>query len=314
MDHTRHIGIFSAEGWQATIIGAGGIGAITALVLAKMGLDLTIVDDDTVDEVNLATQFHYRDMVGEAKTVAVSKLLYDMADVSSVTIFDRVTEENAALFRAPIIISAVDSINARKAIWAGLKDQHWMWYIDARMGAETFVRYVVDGDDSRVVRRSSLPPMTRSLVPDLTLLFQSDYLLRQFSQVVFWDHDVRKIITGETPPKMLALSLPDYTLFDTMSFEDIRDVRRIYDIHDVLGVSNRTRWMVCPLPGHVHNSNTASFSIYWDEEGVQRFKCHGNCGLMGDVVDLVGYLEVPGYDPRSINSVMQSVALLGGGA
>jgi len=211
MDHTRHIGIFSAEGWQATIIGAGGIGAITALVLAKMGLDLTVVDDDTVDEVNLATQFHYRDMVGEAKTVAVRKLLYDMADVSSVTIFDRVTEENAALFRAPIIISAVDSINARKAIWAGLKDQQWMWYIDARMGAETFVRYVVDGN-ARLWYDEVLATHDESLVPDLPCSSKATIYCASVASGLL-GHDVRKIITGETPPKMLALSLPDYTLF-----------------------------------------------------------------------------------------------------
>jgi hypothetical protein len=98
-----------------------------------------------------------------------------------------------------------------------------------------------------------------------------------------------------------------------MSFEEIRDVRRIYDIHDILGVSSRARWMVCPLPGHVHRSNTPSFSIYWDGDGVQRFMCHGNCGLFGDVLDLVGYLEVPGYDKNSITSVMQAVAHLGEG-
>lgn len=96
-----------------------------------------------------------------------------------------------------------------------------------------------------------------------------------------------------------------------MKFKDLRDVRRIYDIHDVLGVSSGTRWMVCPLPGHAHHSNTPSFSIYWDDEGVQRFMCHGNCGLFGDVIDLVGYLEIPEYDKNSISSVMQSVALLG---
>ena len=210
MNHLRHIGIFSAEGWQATIIGAGGIGAVTALVLAKMGLDLTIVDDDTVDDVNLATQFHYRGMVGEAKTVAVGKLLYDMADVSSVTIFDRVTQENAALFRAPIIISAVDSINARKAIWAGLKDQSWLWYIDARMGAETFMRYAVQGDDRAWYGRL-LAAQSEEAVPDLPCSSKATIYCGTFSAGMLGS-DVRKIITGETPEKMLAFNLPDNTL------------------------------------------------------------------------------------------------------
>lgn len=79
----------------------------------------------------------------------------------------------------------------------------------------------------------------------------------------------------------------------------IEDLRRMYSIRDVLGVGERVRWMVCPLPGHPHGPNpTPSFSIYIGDYGDERFKCHGVCGASGDVIDLVGYLEIPGYDPR----------------
>jgi len=96
------------------------------------------------------------------------------------------------------------------------------------------------------------------------------------------------------------------------SFQEIRDFRRIYTIRSVLNYHGRKNWMVCPLPQHLHgNSPTPSFSIYYDKDGVERFKCHGVCGLKGDVIDLIGYLQVSSYDPTSINSVLRAVSILG---
>lgn len=97
-------------------------------------------------------------------------------------------------------------------------------------------------------------------------------------------------------------------------FNEIRDYRRIYSIRGVLGVGSNKRWMSCPLPQH-HRSgdrkSTPSFSIYYDRDGVERWKCHGNCDLHGDVIDLVGYLNIAGYDPKNISSVLRAVAILG---
>lgn len=97
-------------------------------------------------------------------------------------------------------------------------------------------------------------------------------------------------------------------------FNEIRDYRRIYSIRSVLGVGSNKKWMSCPLPQHRRSANkvsTPSFSIYYDRDGVERWKCHGNCGLYGDVIDLVGYLNISGYDPKNIRSVLRAVAILG---
>lgn len=85
------------------------------------------------------------------------------------------------------------------------------------------------------------------------------------------------------------------------------EARRTHDIFSILGT--RKKSIVCPLPMHIHASNTASFSIY-SEKGYQHFKCHGNCGAEGDVVDLVGYMRIPGYDPYSLKMRTQALALL----
>ena len=51
------------------VIGAGGLGAPAALVLARSGVQLTIVDDDLVDESNL-----HRQLLFEAHDVGRSKI------------------------------------------------------------------------------------------------------------------------------------------------------------------------------------------------------------------------------------------------
>ncbi|MGD0002830.1 MAG: hypothetical protein ABSE06_01230 [Anaerolineaceae bacterium] len=87
----------------------------------------------------------------------------------------------------------------------------------------------------------------------------------------------------------------------------IEEACATHDIHTILGT--RKRSIVCPLPQHIHKNHTASFSIFW-KEGRQYWKCHGNCQLEGDVVDLVGYLRVPGYtrwNPQSVRRALTSI-------
>jgi DNA primase len=94
---------------------------------------------------------------------------------------------------------------------------------------------------------------------------------------------------------------------------DLRDIRRIYSITDVLeraGFMVRRKWMVCPLPNHIHGRNTPSFSIFTGRDGVERFQCHGTCGAYGDVIDLAGYLWINGYDPTDPKMVMRAADAL----
>jgi len=94
----------------------------------------------------------------------------------------------------------------------------------------------------------------------------------------------------------------------SQSFQDkINDARKLHDIHTVLGTNKKH--MVCPLPMHQHSNNTPSFSIYW-LKGQQWWMCHGFCNLSGDVIDLVGYLKIPGYDPSQKGMVSQAMTLL----
>lgn len=93
-----------------------------------------------------------------------------------------------------------------------------------------------------------------------------------------------------------------------MLLDDVRAMHSIESIVDMRG----KKWGVCPLPQHKHKRNTPSFSVFW-WRGRQYWKCHGNCGLHGDVIDLVGYMQVPGYSRDDWDHKLSAIMIIMGG-
>jgi len=145
------------EFYSICVIGAGGIGADTILTAGKMGFDeILIYDDDEVDGVNIATQFHKFSDIGKPKVDAIGDAVFEYSGAVAVTVERRVTPETVFPFPVQVVISAVDSIKARQDIWqAVLVNTAFTtgpaWYIDCRMAAMEFHMYVIDMSDERVV-------------------------------------------------------------------------------------------------------------------------------------------------------------------
>ena len=94
-----------------------------------------------------------------------------------------------------------------------------------------------------------------------------------------------------------------------MSFLTPDEVSRIYSerIFDLTGATRSRRKLICPLPDHKHNHYTPSFSIFWADDR-WRWRCFGNCDRQGDVIDLIGFMQVPLYDkqePRKLSAAME---------
>lgn len=208
MDHTRHIGIFNARDWPVTLIGAGGIGAIAAIVLAKMGIPvLNIYDDDTVDPENVATQFYGPSDIGQDKTWSLTKLIHNFSDETEVyPNYLRVgqTGVEPEYLKNPIIISAVDSITARQVIWNNVLETKWKWYLDARMGAEIFQLYAVKSDTTRMDNyNASLMDLNEADVPDEPCTSKATI----YTAAIAAGHigaTVRKIVTGMNVPFLIS--------------------------------------------------------------------------------------------------------------
>lgn len=203
INHERHSGIFDISHLSVTIVGAGGIGAITALALAKMGVGyLNLIDNDTVSDVNLATQFHALESLGLPKVEALKSEILRYADGTDIlTEQDRV--EPDGLLYGSIVIAAVDSIASRKAIWSAVCRGKTRWFLDSRMAAEEFHLYSVDmehgwdwygkiidrEDDSRV---ENLPCTAKATI--YTAAMSAGHI----------GAAVRKIATGLTPARYLV--------------------------------------------------------------------------------------------------------------
>ncbi len=91
---------------------------------------------------------------------------------------------------------------------------------------------------------------------------------------------------------------------------NLNQIRSMYDIRSLLHLSGNTRKIVCPLPGHAHAEYTPSFSIFFDRNGVQRWRCHGSCNKFGDVIDLAGELYVHNYNPKDPRHIRLAVGVL----
>ena len=132
------------EGVQAMVIGCGGIGGYTALLLAKMGVQrLCLIDHDKVEEVNVGTQIYGRGSVGKYKVKELASLLREHTPV----IYDethvmKFHPDLLGLFTAPrrLIITALDSIEARREVWdvvyTTMADGDTL-YVDPRMTLES---------------------------------------------------------------------------------------------------------------------------------------------------------------------------------
>lgn len=205
MIHTRHIGIFDASHTHVTLVGAGGIGAMAALTLAKMGVsDLTIYDGDTVSPENLPTQFHRLDDLGRNKVDGLAETIRMFSDDTEVfPCAGRVTADMALY--GTVVISAVDSIQARKDIWEAVKNGTCGWYLDARMAAEEVHLFTVNMDHPEWYEEA-LAKEDDSRVPDLTCTAKATMFCSALSAAII-GRTVRKIITGIIPPRYYVQNL-----------------------------------------------------------------------------------------------------------
>ena len=145
LDFTRQRGWFdpSTVNAAATIVGCGGIGSFTAFALAKLGVStLTLLDFDTVDELNVPNQMFTPDQVGQAKVTALASTIRASTGCEPET---RQAPLEAGIPLAPIVVSALDSMAARRALWMQVRYRlDVKLLLDGRLGGENVVLYSVD--------------------------------------------------------------------------------------------------------------------------------------------------------------------------
>lgn len=137
--------------FPVTVIGCGGIGSPTAMALAKMGcVDVTLIDDDSVENHNLPNQIYRLGDIGTPKVAALTSILHDFSGVIAKPKGEKVTAGTAL---EGVVISGVDSMTARAEIWKAVKYKPAIQlYVDARMGAEVMRIYTIRPTNPEDVR------------------------------------------------------------------------------------------------------------------------------------------------------------------
>lgn len=116
------------------IIGAGNIGSNAALQLVRMGVSKFIIyDHDTVEAHNLSSQHYDLRHLGKLKVEALAEQMRALNKEASIEVTP--LEYHGEKLAAEVLISAVDSLDIRRAIDAGMKANSYAPYvIDGRAG------------------------------------------------------------------------------------------------------------------------------------------------------------------------------------
>ena len=119
---------------QVTVIGVGAVGSFTAFTLAKMGIGkITAYDDDEVTEHNLPNQLFRILDIGKKKVTALAEIVEIFHGIK----IDAYPVKYSGQKLTGIVIVAVDSMDARIAIWERVRYNPSIdLFIDSRMGAE----------------------------------------------------------------------------------------------------------------------------------------------------------------------------------
>ncbi len=202
---------------RVAILGVGGIGSWTAMALAKLGIrNFDLWDLDKVGEENIASQVYDYRHVDMPKVRALVNVLEkqgeDWDDLSIITHEQDILEADS-LNDPDIIILAVDSLEARKAIWK----KHIVYtpadlFIDGRMGGEYMRIFAVDLTNAELMDRYENSLLNAESKPaDIPC---SERAIVYNTQMIggFIASLVKKHLVGQSYPNQLIFDLENYNL------------------------------------------------------------------------------------------------------
>lgn len=124
------------EQTKVVVIGAWWIGSTTIMCLAQMGIkDITVIDFDTVEDHNLASQLYKETDVNKVKVLALQENVLAFTGITIQTISSKFRPEMVK--DADIVIIGVDNMATRKEVVESLTTKTKR-FIDGRMQWEAF--------------------------------------------------------------------------------------------------------------------------------------------------------------------------------
>lgn len=163
--HLRQMDFFDPSVYEPKIvqIGAGGLGSWSAIQMAKLGIrDITVYDMDRVEEHNLGSTPYTAAHLGTKKVVALSIIVEEFGFKPHYRGIPR-QYKGEKFPKADIVISTVDSMDARRLLFREVKNQKIPFFIDGRIGGENLRVYAIQPGflPDRLLYQKSLVPNHR---------------------------------------------------------------------------------------------------------------------------------------------------------
>lgn len=195
---------FSGAQWAETIanktvsvIGVGGIGSWTALLLARFGVaNVLLVDNDTVENSNISGQLYRLQDVGAPKVDAISWTIGEYSDnVSVSTHMGRVTSETGYSVIKEITVCGLDSMASRREVFnlwrrfiRGLRadERRKYLFIDGRLSFETLQVFAFRGDQEYYINKYATEYLFSDEEADSTIcsMKQTSYMANMIASFI----------------------------------------------------------------------------------------------------------------------------------
>lgn len=206
-----------------TLVGLGGIGSWTALLLARLHpLRLHIYDPDIVDETNLSGQLYSTEHVGLIKTTATYRNITRFSKYY--TVQSSSSRYNRMYCDTPIMVCGLDNMSSRKqcfeswktALQMNSKSKKRYLFIDARLAAESFQVFCMTGEDVYLINKYE----SQWLFSDE----EAEQTVCSYKQTSFCANMVASVITNlvvnfvsNLQDNVIPRELPFFTYYDATS-------------------------------------------------------------------------------------------------
>ncbi len=215
MEFHRQLDFFNPQvegNVQLTLIGCGGIGSPTALCLTKMGFPrLQLWDGDTVEPHNLPNQIFPVNSLGQPKAIVLAQECERYSGIlpdARPEMFERGDGLEG------VVISGVDSMEARKMIWRELRYRPSVQvYIEARMGGQVGIIHTLDPTDPEQIARYERTLYTDEEAQDEPCTARA-IMYNVFAIASLISNQVKRHVKGETTQPRMMIDLENGLLLN----------------------------------------------------------------------------------------------------
>jgi adenylyltransferase/sulfurtransferase len=132
---------------SACIVGLGGTGSFSSLLLAQMGVEkLFLIDFDLVEECNLSRQLYSEESIGKPKALEAKKFLEsNFPGIEITAFFEPFSKASRKLPKCTAILDCTDNTKARGEISNFAARKKSPWIFSSAMGFEAMVSTMVPG-------------------------------------------------------------------------------------------------------------------------------------------------------------------------